>query len=221
MSTNNQEVNELISWYVNGTLPESELGRVEKLLEESEQARRMLAWERKVRDAARNDSKLQCAPELGLSKVMQRIEQQQAEKKETQVEADSVFQKMANWLGSFKLSPAFAMVAAVAVVQFGVIVQIWPTTPGADFAQVRSVDNTPAVLTEDSFLRIAFKEATTEAELRKVLHHAQVEMVAGPTQLGDYFLIVANSHKANAMQTLQASAVVEYVEESHELPARH
>ncbi len=209
------EIRNLIAWYANGTLTGTGRERVEAALRTDHEAAEMFSWETAVRSAVREDPALAVTADHGLARVLQRI----------RAEAKPVSSRR-NWYGRFGdllarfTGPtALALACGVVAVQFAVIVQIWPGKGATeDYSNERSVPGRS--LKFDSFLRISFRPDTREDNLRSLLREAHAEVVAGPSQIGDYYIVVAKADAQAALGILQASTIVESVEIANELPLR-
>jgi hypothetical protein len=212
-----KETTELLAWYVNGTLAGTERDRVESALQTEAGSSSLLAWERAVQSAVKNDPAFDIAPDRGLYQTMQRIHAEAKPKGAApRVARQGWFFSYAKKL---QWSPALALACGVVAVQFAVIAQMW-TAKGEDseYAGVRAVDTRAPVT--DSFIRITFKPESTEKDLNMLLRTIRAEIVAGPSQLGDYYLLLEKSDAQGALTLLQNSANVESAEIVNALPAR-
>ena len=209
------EIRNSIAWYLNGTLTGADRERVEAALRADHEASEMLAWEKMVRSAVREDQVFAVAADHGLARVMQHI---RAEAKPV-----SSWRKRYGWFGDlvarFTGPTALALACGLVAVQFAVIVQIWPGKGATEgYSNERSVPGRS--LKFDSFLRVSFRPDAREDNLRSLLREAHAEVVAGPSQIGDYYIVVAKADLQAALGILQASAFVESVETANELPLR-
>jgi hypothetical protein len=209
------ESRNLIAWYLNGTLTGADRERVEAALRADHEASEMLTWERMVRSAVREDPEFAVAADHGLARVMQRI----------RAEAKPVSSRRGwyGWFGDllarFTGPTALALACGVVAVQFAVIVQIWPGKGATEgYSNERSVPGRSQKL--DSFLRISFRPDAREDNLRSLLREVHAEVVAGPSQIGDYYIVVAKADVQAALGNLHASTFVESVEIANELPLR-
>jgi type IV secretory pathway VirB2 component (pilin) len=188
---------------------------VEAALRSEHEASAILRWEKMVRSALREDPAFAVAADYGLARVMQRI----------RAEAKPVASRRGwyGWLSDlvarFTGPTALALACGVVAVQFAVIVQIWPDKGATEgYSNERSVPGRS--LKFDSFLRISFRPDAREDNLRALLREAHAEVVAGPSQIGDYYIVVAKADVQSALGILQASAFVDSVEIANELPLR-
>ena len=105
-----KETQELLAWYVNGTLTGPERDRVEAALRNEAGASTRLAWERSVQAAVKNDPALDIAPDRGLYQTMQRIRADAKPQAATRA-------AQSGWLASlrekFQWSPALALACAL------------------------------------------------------------------------------------------------------------
>ena len=209
------ETRHLLAWYANGTLSAADRQRFESALGRSHETSELLAWERMVRAAVREDPTLSVAADHGLARVMQRIRSEAKPVSSKRVRHGWFFGPFARFTGP----TALALACTVVAVQFAVIVQIWPGKEATEsYSDVRSVSARGQKF--DSFLRVAFRPDAQESNLRALLREIRAEVVAGPSQIGDYYLVVDKANVQAALGILQASAFIESVEVTHELPLR-
>lgn len=209
------ETRHLIAWYANGTLGAADRQRVEAALGRSHETSTILAWERMVRAAVREDPTFAVAADHGLARVMQRIRSEAKPVSSKRVRHGWFSGPIARFIGP----PALALACTVVAVQFAVIVQIWPGKDATEgYSEIRSVSARGQKF--DSFLRVAFRPDAREANLRALLREVRAEVVAGPSQIGDYYIVVDKENVQAALGILQASAFIESVEVTHELPLR-
>lgn len=209
------EARHLIAWYANGTLTGADRERVEAALRGGHEASAMLTWERMVRSAVREDPAFAVAADHGLARVMQRI---RSEAKPVSSKRDE-YGWFSDLVARFTGPTALALACGVVAVQFAVIVQIWPGKGATEgYSNERSVPGRSQKF--DSFLRVSFRPDALENNLRSLLREVRAEVVAGPSQIGDYYIVVAKANVQTALEILQASAFVESVEIANELPLR-
>src|SRR5579872_2935310 len=68
-----KRIEQLLAWYVNGTLVGPDRNRVEDALARDESALKALRWENAVRTSMKADPLYDVAPDRGLAEVMQRV----------------------------------------------------------------------------------------------------------------------------------------------------
>jgi hypothetical protein len=117
----------------------------------------------------------------------------------------------------FQWSPALALACGIVAVQFGIIAHM-ATSRGeeGEYVGVRGMKGR----TQDAFVRVTFKPESTEIDLRALLREVNAEIVSGPSQLGDYYLVVRAAGVQSVLTTLQANSNVESAEIVRELPSR-
>jgi hypothetical protein len=213
-----KEIGHLLSWYVNGTLTGQERDRVEAALREDPRAKSLLDWEKSLREAVKNDPALDIEEDRGLALVMQRIRAEAKSAAPAARKAKSSTSATSRVLDWFRWSPALAMACGIVAVQFGVIVHMYQTRGGEEsaYSGLRTVGGKRS----ESFLRVTFKPESTENDLRTLLRSLNAEIVSGPSQLGDYYLVVKADAVQSTLTTLQSSAHVESAEIVNVLPAR-
>lgn len=209
------ETRHLIAWYANGTLTGADRGRLEAALRGGHDASAMLTWERMVRSAVREDPALAVTADHGLARVMQRI---RSDAKPVSSKRDG-YGWFSDLVARFTGPTALALACGVLAVQFAVIVQIWPGKDATDsYSNERSLQGRTQKF--DAFLRVSFRPDAREDNLRSLLREVRAEVVAGPSQIGDYYIVVAKANVQAALGVLQASAFVDSVEIANELPLR-
>ena len=213
-----KEIGHLLSFYANGTLTGADRDRVEAALRDDPQAKTLLEWEKSLRQAVRNDPSLDIAEDRGLAQVMQRIRAEakpaaQPVIKRTKSPSSSAPSRVLEW---FRWSPALAMACGIVAVQFGVIVHMYQARgEESAYSGVRGIGKRA-----ESFVRVTFKPESTESDLRTLLRGLQAEIVSGPSQLGDYYLVVKSDAVQSTLTALQSNPHVESAEIVNVLPSR-
>jgi hypothetical protein len=85
-----------------------------------------------------------------------------------------------------------------------------------EYSGVRSV----GTKNKDAYLRVNFKPDSTESDMRTLIRGLHAEIVSGPSQLGDYYLVIAPDAVRSALTALQSSKLVESAEVVNALPSR-
>jgi hypothetical protein len=205
---------ELLAWYVNGTLDDAGRRWMESYLVEHPQARAETAWYGQLQQRMR-DAGPDVAPTLGLDKVMARI----------RAERPSWSERVTEFLSSFlarpSLVPALSMAAvALLVIQGGVIFRMGGELDALrqETAEVRA-GRTESV-TDGPLLQVEFLSDARESQLRLLLIAIQGDIVGGPGQLGDYYIRVPAGTQAVAAERLKTQSVVRSVRLVPGLPPR-
>jgi anti-sigma-K factor RskA len=209
-----KDIGQLLSWYVNGTLTGPDRDRVEAALRNEAGASTLLEWEKSLSQAVKNDPSLEIAEDRNLDQVMQRI---RAELNPAAAAAKKPARERSRFLEWFQWSPALAVACGVVAIQFGIMAHMW-TTRGeeGEYSGVRSI----AANRSQVYVRVTFKPESTEIEMRELIRSVGAEIVSGPSQLGDYYLIIANKTAPQSLSALQSSPNVESAELVNALPSR-
>lgn len=216
--TMDQEIWKTLPWFANGRLEETDRSGLHREIEKHEPLRRSLAWEQTLRDAVRQESEAHVAPPGVLAEVMQRIG------RETRRAPVARRGASASWIASFfsgwQWTPQLALACGLVVVQLGVIGHLWTARSEADpYSESRGAE-VPVALPTLFFLRVNFDAEVTELGLRELLFGAGADIVAGPNQYGDYYLLVNQAEIDQIAQALQGDQRVAHVEKVDDLPAR-
>lgn len=216
-----EKTHELLAWYVNGTLAGTERDQVEAALQLEAGASSLLAWERAIQGAVKNNPAYNVAADRGLYQTMQRI-QGHARPAAAPV-ATPRRTSQGGWFSGLseriRWSPAFALACVVVAVQFAVIAQMWAgKSEDVEYAGVRTIETLPT--SSNAFIRITFKPQSKESDMSELLRTIRAEIVAGPSQLGDYYLLLAKNGSEDVLNALQKNALVESAEFANALPAR-
>ncbi len=209
------EIRQLLPWYVNGTLTGTDRDRVEAALRNEVHAASWLAWEKAMQGAVKHDPTFDIADDRGLARTMQRIRASTMRKSPS----PSTQGWLARLTESLRWSPALAVACALVAVQFAVITQLWSTRgEEAEYAAVRAM--AARAHANDAYIRVVFKPESTEVELREIIRGIQADIVSGPSQLGDYYVLLTKDTAARAMVNLQGNTRIESAEVVDVLPAR-
>jgi hypothetical protein len=180
--------------------------RADNTPEDAVETRRQ-AWEQIVQEAVHVSADTEIAEDCGLPQVLARIERERHPAPEKPVFARPGYRERLRLFLHHSLRPGLVLACLVIVVQGGVIAHLWPANPAPEYAIVRTLPGTGGH--HEPFIRIAFQPGTTEQALRVLLNGVQADIVAGPTQLGDYYLLVAPGLADAVVQTLAGNRIVE------------
>lgn len=201
----NTRFDEMLPWYVNGTLGAEDRVLFEAHLAEHPQARAEVEWYRSL--ARRMQDNAPKVPEtIGLAQVLSRIG----------AERPSLAQRIGAFLGSLAARPGVAFAGlALIVVQAGVIVHM-AAAPQDDGSELRAVSATPTQARP--LLKINFAPDAREADIRHLLISVQGRLVGGPGQLGDYFVAVPAGQEEALAAQLKSNPAVQAVSLAPGLP---
>jgi len=201
----NARFDELLPWYVNGTIGAADRALFEQHIAEHPQARAEVEWYRSL--ARKMQDNAPKVPEtIGLAKVLARIG----------AERPTWSQRLGALLGSLAAKPSVAFAGlAVIVAQAGLIAHL-SVTPQDDASQMRAVSATPTQARP--LLKINFAPDAREADIRHLLIGVQGRLVGGPGQLGDYFVAVPAGKEATLAEQLKTNPAVQAVSLAPGLP---
>jgi hypothetical protein len=219
---------ELLPFFVNGTLDEADRTWVEAYLREHPAAAAELAWFRSLQARLQEDVPA-VSSEVGMERALRRIhgaapaaERSRHAAAPSDAAAPSVFVRLRDWLAAIVpqpvLRPALAGALALVAVQSVVIVQL-AGAPADDATQLRNIPGS-AVVDAGPYLKVNFKGDAREADMRLLLVQVHGSLAAGPGQLGDYYVHVAPEKIAPVTDVLRASSIVDAVAVVDGLPAR-
>jgi hypothetical protein len=209
----NARFDELLPFYVNGTLGAEDRAWIDSYLREQPLAENELRWLRAVQTTVQAEA-VPASAEVGLERVMQRIHG------ERKTAAPSKPQGLANWLSRLfsppVLKPMFAGAMAVVALQAVVISSLM--TERDDTSPIRTVP-LGGVVEHGAYVKVNFKPDAREADIRMLMIDVQASLASGPGQLGDYYLRVQESQLAAVTARLGVSEIVDSVAVVDALPA--
>ncbi|MCB1907484.1 MAG: hypothetical protein KDH15_08965 [Rhodocyclaceae bacterium] len=207
-----QRFDELLPWYVNGTLDEDGRRWVERQLQAHPECKGELSWTESLQTRIR-ESEPAFADSQGFDKLVARIRhgQEYSVTPRTAQAPRGALAAFREWLGGFGLTPALAGAAAVVAVQFGVIALLVNQQGElqSEFERFRSV-NTGEVVTGPA-LEVVFKSDALEREIRETLVRIGGTLAGGPGQLGIYLVYVPENEIDVAKAMLEGNPIVEVV----------
>ena len=198
--------NELLPWYVNGTLPDADRAWVEQYLAENPQAREELEGLLSLQTQLRQDAPA-VRPAIGLSRTLHLI----------RGDRPTLAERFTGFLASLGMRPSLAL-AGVALIglQGGVIQDL--LQGGDEPAEVRTLG--PAQGGASPLLKVHFAVGAREVDVRLALVGVQGNVAAGPDPQGDYFIRVPAGMEAQSVEQLKGSAWVSSVTLAALLPVR-
>lgn len=192
----NERFEELLPWYVNGSLGADDKAFVEAYLEQHPDARGELDWYRSLQRRVQENAPAVPAT-IGLAKAMRLI----------QGDRPTFSERMSAFFGNMGLRPAYALAGlAVVAVQSGVILQML----GDARENAEEIRALHAVRVEEGpMLKISFAPDAKESDIRMLVMQLRGELAGGPGQLGDYYLRVPSGSEAEALKRAQAAPIVQ------------
>ena len=211
---------ELLPFYVNGSLPEADRAWVETYLVEHPKAQAELRWYESLQARLREDAPA-VSSEVGMERALRRIRTEgPAPQSARRATPPSLLERARDWLASIVpqpvLRPAFAGALAVVALQSAVIVGM--VMEPDETSEIRAMQG--SVAETGPYLKVNFKPDAREADIRLLLVEVRGSLAAGPGQLGDYYVRVPEQQMDEFTRKLQGSAIVDAVAVVDALPAR-
>lgn len=205
----NDRFEELLPWYVNGTLSKADAEWVAEYVRTHPEAQAELSWYQSLQTKIREDVPAVPA-DVGYAKFMQRVRAEQPAPRT--VKAPTMGERLRGFLGSFSVTPRLAFATAIILVQAGIIGKLLldgglgGTNP---YAEVRSTSQ--PVHANGDLIRLSFRPDARESDIRFALVSVGATIIDGPTQLGDYLVKVPAGKGNVSIEQLMASATVDHV----------
>jgi hypothetical protein len=211
---------ELLPFYVNGTLSAADRAWVEGYLHEHPTARAELQWYESLQTRLHEDVPA-VSSEIGMERALRRIRAESpAAQRSRRPAAPSPLERLRDWLASIvpqpMLRPAFAGAMAVVAVQTVLIATL--VVERDDNSEIRAIR--ASVVEKGPYLKVNFKADARETDIRMLLVEVHGSLAGGPGQLGDYYIRVPEQQVPASSDKLTASAIVDSVAVVDALPAR-
>ncbi|MEO7244628.1 MAG: hypothetical protein ABIX12_05735 [Rubrivivax sp.] len=198
---------ELLPFYVNGSLGTDDRAWVEQWLEAHPTARAELDWYRSLRERLQ-EAAPQVPETIGLAKTMTLI----------RGDRPTWSERVNAFFGSFAMRPAMALAGlAVVAIQGGFILSLLHTADD-DAAELRALRAT--VVEDRPLLKLNFAPVAQEEQIRHLLISIQGHLTGGPGQLGDYYVAVPAGKEAALAERLRTDPIVQAVTLAPGLPPR-
>lgn len=207
--------NELLPWYVNGTLNAEDRAWVDHYLAEHPAARAEVEWHQSLK-AQIHESAPKVPATIGLAKTMLLI----------RGDRPTLAERIMGFIGgigtgpvaAFSMRPALALgMLAVIVAQGGVIFNMMQHAD-EDAMQIRALQ--AVRVDEGPLLKVNFAPESKEADIRLLLVSVEGTLAGGPGQLGDYYVRVPAGKEQQFADRLKSSAIVQSVALAPGLPPR-
>ena len=192
----NDRFEELLPWYVNGSLGAEDRAFVEAYLEQHPESRGELDWYRSLQRRVHENAPA-VPSTIGLAKAMRLI----------QGDRPTFAERVSAFFGNMGMRPAYALAGlAIMAVQGGVILQLLGEThENAD--EIRALN--AKRVDEGPMLKISFSPDARETDIRLLVMQVHGELAGGPGQLGDYYLRVPAGSEAQALKQVQSAPIVQ------------
>ena len=203
----NERFEELIPWYVNGSLGAEDRAWVDAYLEQHPESRSELDWYRSLQERVQENAPPVPAT-IGLARAIRLI----------QGDRPTLSERISAFFGNLGLRPSYAFAAlAVVVVQGGVILNLLGDARENE-EEIRALN--AVSVKEGPMLKINFAPDAKEADIRMLVVQVQGELAGGPGQLGDYYLRVPAGSEAAALARVQAAPIVQAASLAPGVPPR-
>jgi hypothetical protein len=206
-ATDRTRMESLLPWYVNGRIGRDDRAWLDALLREDDEARAALDWHLAVRSVIVTD--LESLPsDIGLDGLIARVQPQVAPARSRRAtgEERGFFARFLGGIGTTFTPRVAAFATALIMIQTAIIAVLGFSQPAPDHAAVRSV--APALAATQA-IQISFRSGIAERDLRMLLTRVGARLADGPTQLGDYVVVVAPGRIETALRELELSGLVE------------
>ncbi len=128
---------------------------------------------------------------------------------------------LSKWKAFFGLdSPRAAFAMGLIGLQFAAVsgLALHIFSGNGPYSEARSTSTPASPVAVTKYLRVSFKSSATEGEIRKLLNAVQGDIVAGPSQIGEYFILTSNGIVEEKKAMFSAASVVESIEIVSKLP---
>jgi hypothetical protein len=192
----NERFEELLPWYVNGSIGAEDRAFFEAYLEQHPEMRGELDWYRSLQQRVQENAPAVPAT-VGLARTMRLI----------QGDRPTLAERVGAFFGNLGMRPAYALAGlAIMAVQGGVILELMGDMRENE-AEIRALH---AVRVEEGpMLKISFAPDAKETDIRLLVMQVRGELAGGPGQLGDYYLRVPAGSEAEALKRVQAAPIVQ------------
>jgi anti-sigma factor RsiW len=191
---------EAIPWRVNGRIDEAERAVLEAHLRECRDCRDELALQERVRDELARQPEPAADADAGLARLWQRIDAQDAMRP-----AAGPARAWVGWLAAAVIVEGVALAALIGA------------NVGGDAAEYRTFSTPPPAA--GPAIRAVFAADLPLGELQALLERANLQIVAGPTDLGVYTLAPRpDGHRDAALDLLRGDTRVRFAEPMADAP---
>ena len=201
-----QRFEDLLPFYVNGTLVPDDRAWVDACLERTPDARAALAWHEALAQTL-EERHARIPADVGAAALDARLAAARGAGAGRRGSFRNMLERL---LPRSAVYPAFAGAAMLVLVQAVAIGVLLTRAEPPEYAEARSIEDVQRAK-RPAYLLVNFKPAATEREIRLALIRIGGRIVDGPGQLGDYTLAVAEDSLETARRDLEASGIAETV----------
>lgn len=196
-SASHQAMRDLLPWFANGTLDESEAAGVRAHLPHCAQCAGEVAWQRQLQAAAPAEPS-GLDPERALARLMPRLGPQRGA-------APAKASGMRAWFGGGWMP--WALAGQCAVITVLAIQMIAPVGKGDVYQALSNATPAPA-----GTIVVVFQPDASLREVQRLLHASGARVVDGPTVTGAFVLSAPPGGQSTALAVLRADADVQLAE---------
>lgn len=206
------EAQEMLPWSVNGRLPPSDAARFDAHLEVCPECQEDVEYERRIRTAVRQGSRIEYAPQPGFQNLWSRIgttERNTSRSPVDQYQAEPIGQP-GTVASHWRLAAAALVGLAVGLLSGG-----GRDTDRGDIPALYSTASSPGSSRDaGAQIRVVFAPEMTVAELTQFVREARLTIVSGPTEAGVYELAGSQTGESAqaALAWLRADRRVRFAE---------
>ncbi|MBL1321193.1 MAG: hypothetical protein COA63_009065 [Methylophaga sp.] len=193
-----QEIESLLPYYVNGSLTEDEIKRVERTLAENENLQQELVFLQKLQIQVQQQKQQNSPGEFGLKRLQRRLKEQQT------IDNNSQQQKI---LSSTKNRWQFAAMAACLML----VVQTVNNIETGNTYQ--AAGGTAVTQYKGKIVSVTFSPAATEQQIRNLFLETNVFIVDGPSALGIYRLVIVDGSDTTIEKLASQADLIESIQE--------
>lgn len=210
-------MNELIPWYLNGTIDEAARSRFDRHLPTCPRCRADLDLDRAVHTRLAMQSTVEYMPAASLKRLNAALNQFQSGSKPCSATPPSDLHRTRPDLTRRVLRERVAVAASIVIVAvtLGVVLIDRMTESGRLAANSYHTVTTARAKPPQETIRAVFAPAMTVVQLQTVLDEARLKIVAGPTEAGVYSLAPTSTlTTAASLDILHQNAGVRFAENS-------
>lgn len=204
-----EQVLELLPWYVNETLAESEQATVQRHLTQCLVCRRELDAQRNLREMFKDSETVPLAPQQGLSTLLAKID--------SQASPVSGFMERVR-----PLAEHWPIAAAVTGIALGALVVI--SLSGKDERHqplFRTLIENAVIVEDDApLLQVIFRDGVERAEVQSIVSGLGGRVIAGPSDTAAYTIEVSASEMDRSLEEFRSDSRVRFAEHARVLSAR-
>jgi len=200
-SERRREFEDLVPWYVNGTLDTNGRARLDELRRHLDNADGVIASDESLQRLIRSAA-VSTEMDQGFDAV-HRLIGATAPKKGSWLEG------VGRWLGGLATGPIGAVAAGLILIQGVTISMLVHRHDGGAGREVYSATRSPeAAVSTNPLFKVDFSPEAKESDIRFLLVGVGAKIVDGPSQLGDYIVELPSGSGPDAVSRLKSNSIV-------------